>query len=251
MVSLSNCESIRMIRRVKTDHGRNVLPSSIDLSECSKKIAVLSGLPEAAAWSAENFAAKLHIFRPEIAEGFFGTKVVLVEGVGDHAVLDAWYKIASRDPHAEGIVIVGVGGKNNLSKVMTVFNSLEIPCYCIFDNDEKKNQNEASKKESIATNRLLQRLSGVPDVECVDWPNAVLARHTAWEEKIEKYVKSKAGAELFDVARTEVSSNWNIDPDLCLKFPAASSAVLIRLQAQGVKFSELDDVLAAIDALPA
>lgn len=251
MVSLSNCESIRMVRRVKTQHGKNVLPSSIDLSECSKKIAILSGLPESAAWSPDNFAAKLHIFRPEIAEGFFGTKVVLVEGVGDQAVLNSWYKLKERDPYAEGVVIVGVGGKNNLSKVITVFDSLGIPCYWIFDNDQKKSQNEASKKESITTNKLLQRLAGLSEEKCEDWPDGVLGRYTAWQEKIEKYVKSKAGAELFEAAKQEISSNWNIDPELCLKFPAASSAVLVRLCADGIKFEELDDVILAIDALPA
>lgn len=164
MVSLSNCETIRMIRRVNTKEGRNVRPSSIDLADCSKTIASLSGLAPEQAWSADNFAAKLHIFRPEIAEGFFGSKVVLVEGVGDEAVLNAWYKIADRDPHAEGIVIVGVGGKNNLSKVITIFSSLGIPCYWIFDNDQKKNRDDASRKESIATNKLLQRLAGLATV---------------------------------------------------------------------------------------
>jgi predicted ATP-dependent endonuclease of OLD family len=249
MVSLSNCEAIRMIRRIKTEKGRNVVQSSISLSECSKKIATLSGLPEEAAWSADNFAAKLHIFRPEIAEGFFGSKVVLVEGVGDEAVLNAWYKIADRDPLAEGIVIVGVGGKSNLPKVITVFGSLGIPCYWIFDSDQKKKQDEGSKKDSISTNRLLQRLSGLNENDCEDWPQGIFAKHTVWDERIETYVRSKAGPEKFDAVRTEVATNWKIDPALCLKFPAASSSVLILLRSEGIQFPELDGLVKAIDDL--
>ena len=248
MVSLSHCESIRMIRRTKTDHGRNVVSSSIDLGKCSNTIASLSGL--SAAWSAENFAAKLHIFRPEIAEGFFGSKVVLVEGVGDEAVLNAWYQLAGRDPHAEGIVIVGVGGKNNLPKIITVFNSLGIPCYWIFDNDKKKNGDDIAKRpDSIATNHLLQRLANIDSCSCDDWPEGVFKHHAAWDEKIEKYVRTKAGQEKFDKAILEMSAIWSIDSNLCLKFPAASSAVLMRLREQSVQFEELDAVLKAVDSL--
>lgn len=246
MISLSECESIRMVRRIKTEKGSNVLPSEISLAECSKRIAILSGLPVEQAWSAHNFGAKLHIFRPEIAEGFFGNRVVLVEGVGDQAVLEAWYKICERDPHAEGIVIVGVGGKNNLAKVIAVFNALDIPCYWIFDNDESKGEAAA---DSIASNRLLQRLAGWAEESCSDWPTGVFDRFTSWDCKIEKYVRLKAGQDKFDAARTEFAKNYNVDEGLSLKFPASSSAILLRLREQGVKFEELDGVLAAIDQL--
>ncbi|MBS4006118.1 MAG: ATP-dependent endonuclease [Afipia sp.] len=248
MISLSQCEAIRMVRRVKTDKGNNVLPSEISLADCSRKIAVLSGLPPEQAWSAHNFGAKLHIFRPEIAEGFFGNRVVLVEGVGDQAVLEAWYKIADRDPHAEGIVIVGVGGKNNLAKVITVFDALQIPCYWVFDNDKSKGENEA---DSIASNRLLQKLAGWTDESCSDWPAGVFDEFASWDCKIEKYVRLKAGAEKFDAARAEIAQNYNVDANLSLKFPASSSAILIRLREEGVVFDELDGLIAAIDKLVA
>lgn len=246
MVSLSQCEAIRMVRRIKIDGGTNVQPSEISLADCSKKIAVLSGLAPEQAWSAHNFGAKLHIFRPEIAEGFFGNRVVLVEGVGDQAVLEAWYKIADRDPHAEGIVIVGVGGKNNLAKVITVFDAVKIPCYWVFDNDQSKGENEA---DSISSNRLLQRLAGWTEDACSDWPAGVFNEFASWDCKIEKYVKLKAGDAKFNAARMEIANNYNVDASLALKFPASSSAILLRLREQGVEFEELDTILKAVDAL--
>lgn len=251
MVSLSDCESIRMIRRVKSATERNVRSSEISLAECSRRIAELSGLKPEEAWSAETFGAKLHIFRPEIAEGFFGSRVVLVEGVGDQAVLEAWYKINNRDPYAEGTVIVGVGRKTNLAKVISVFAALGLPCYWIFDNDKNKDKNEKSDTQvaNASVNRLLQRLAGRSDSECNDWPEGVFESFACWDHKIEKYVAIKAGDQKFNAARKDLANLWNVEEGMALKFPASSSAILLRLREEGVKFDELDDIIKAVDQM--
>src|SRR4029077_20077242 len=106
MVSLAECEDIRLVRHVSLGEGRNVVANEISLTDCSLRSAEVSGRRPQDAWSAELYAAKLHTFNTEIAEGFFARCVVLVEGVGDKAVLNAAYSIAKRNPHAEGIVIV-------------------------------------------------------------------------------------------------------------------------------------------------
>lgn len=242
MVSLSECETIRMVRRVPS----NVEVSEIDLDKCAKRSAIVSGRSPEEAWSAAQYGAKLHTFRSETAEGFFGKCVVLVEGVGDKGVLEAWYKLADRDPHAEGIVIVDLSGKNNLDKPIVIFSALNIPCYWIFDNDESKGE---AQNASIKTNKILQRLAGIDEGECLDWPQGVLSQFTAWDLKLEEYVKNKVGEESFNSVRAEVAENFDIDADMCLKFPAASSAMLHILKEKGAKFTELDAILVAIDQL--
>lgn len=245
MVSLSRCESIRLIRRVSDQSGNHIVTKEIDLTKCSQQIAEFHGMPPEKAWSAQTFAAKLHVFRPEIAEGLFGSKVVMVEGVGDQALIEAWYKHMGRDPHVDGIVIVNVGGKTNLSKVAVIFRELGIPCYCIFDND--KNDNGASDRE--ATNKLLQRMFGRDEAECVDWPVGVFSSFAAWDDKIEKYVSLNVGRSVFDAAVAEVAKNWLVEPKSCLKSPAAASALFAGLCAKGHNFKELEQVVVAIDEL--
>ena len=94
---------------------KNVSVKDISLAECSKRSGGSIGSKAQDAWSPAQFGAKLHNFNTEIAEGFFAKCVVLVEGVGDKAIIEAWYfELDNRDPHAEGIVVAEVAGKNNL-----------------------------------------------------------------------------------------------------------------------------------------
>lgn len=242
MISLSECEVIRMVRRIPN----NVAVGEIDLAECARRSALASGRTANEAWSGAQYGAKLHTFRSETAEGFFGRCVVLVEGVGDKAILEASYKLKDRDPHAEGIVILDVTGKNNLDKPIVVFSALNIPCFWIFDNDRADGR---AKSGSIKANRILQVLGGIEDKKCEDWPQGVFERFAAWNYNLEEYVKNTAGDAKFQNVRDSVSSSFDIDADTCLKFPAASTAVLLQLKAAGFDFPELDEILLAIDHL--
>lgn len=246
MVSLSQCESIRMIRRQVVDERRTVKATEINLADCSLRSAEVSGRPPEDAWSAAQYAAKLHTFSGEIAEGFFSKCTILVEGVGDKAVLEAWYRLSDRDPHSEGIVISDVTGKNNLDKPIVIFDALEIPCFWVFDND--KGAGEA-KNGSIKANKILQRLGGVPEDECVDWPEGVSTHYAVWDYNLEEYVKSMAGHEKFDSVREVVAEEFDIDSDMCLKFPASASKMLATLKGDGLEFPELEAIVAAVDGL--
>jgi len=246
MVSLTQCESIRMVRRCIIEDKKNVVIGEISLKKCSLRSAEVSGRTPEQAWSAEQYGAKLHTFDTELAEGFFAKCVLLVEGVGDKAVVEAWYRLNKRDPHAEGLVICDVTGKNNLDKPIIVFEALGIPCYWIFDNDRSDGE---EKQGSIKANKILQRLSGFSAEKCVEWPEGITPRFAAWDYKLEEYVKGRAGEELFEKTRSEIASDLHIHADTCLKFPASAAAMLFKLSSAGVKFPELDGIMGAIDNL--
>lgn len=122
-----------------------------------------------------------------------------------------------------------------------------MPCYWIFDNDKREDKKQAENK---AANRLLQRLASKSEESCEDWPEGVFGKFACWDHKIEKYVSLKAGQQKFDAARKEFAENFNVDESVALKFPASSSAILLRLREQGVKFDELDQIVQAIDQIP-
>jgi hypothetical protein len=243
MVSLSECKAIRMVRHLATETGRKVYVNEIDLGKCSLRSAEVSGRTPEQAWSAEQYAAKLHTFNSEISEGFFSRAVVLVEGAGDKAVIEAWLILSGHDPYSDGIVVSEVSGKNNLDKPIIIFASLGIPCFWIFDNDEDEG---AAKSGSIKSNRILQRLSGMPAEEGVDWPEGVHDRFAAWNGTLEEYVRSKVGNEAFLATRHELASEYHIDPDCCLKFPASAASMLTKFREQGVAFPELDEIVQKI-----
>jgi putative ATP-dependent endonuclease of the OLD family len=247
LISIGRCEGIRMIGAKSTDGKRNVNVNEISLDRCAKRSAEVFGRSANEAWSAAQFGAKLHTFGSEIGEGFFSKCVILVEGVGDKSVIEAWYEIGGRDPQAEGIVIVAVSGKNNLSKPIVIFQELKIPCYWIFDNDESNTKQK--KEHSSGANRALQRLAGIVDEKCVDWPCGQYYHFTSLDNNLEKYVRGKVGAELFDSASAELSKQFDIDVDMCLKFPASASSMLRKFQSGGTSFEELDRIVVTVDKL--
>lgn len=245
LISIAECESIRLVRSLIKDSQRNVHINELSLERCAKSSAEFSGLKPENAWSAMQFAAKLHTFNSNLAEGFFAKCVVLAEGVGDEAVLNAWYRLKKRDPHAEGIVICQVDGKSKLDKPIIVFGELGIPCYWVFDSDKVAKDNGGS----IKTNKLLQVIGGVEADKCEDWPVGEFKRFACWEKKIEKYIEEKVGTDAFTAARKKFSILHDISEDSCLKFPASASGMLLEFCEKGAKFPELDNVIAKIDEL--
>jgi predicted ATP-dependent endonuclease of OLD family len=247
MVSLRDCDSIRMVRLQSVAGAKNVTVKEISLDECSKRSA--RAACKNSPWSASQYAAKLHNFRSEMAEGFFAKCVILVEGAGDKAIMEATYRLQNRDPHAEGILIVDVVGKNKLDRPIVIFEALGIPCFWIFDNDKSDKNKKKDEKTSIETNKLLQRLSGLDDDKCLDWPEGVSKNFAAWDYKLEDYIKNKVGNDLFNETRKEASANFDVELDMCLKFPASAAAMLTRLHAKGQKFPELTEITKAVDTL--
>ena len=78
-----------------------------------------------------------HAYNPRRNEGFFASKVILVEGLTEEYSLpiyaDAIPK-CSLDPL--GISVVECGGKGSMDRLFRIFNELHIPCYMIFDYDK-------------------------------------------------------------------------------------------------------------------
>lgn len=74
-------------------------------------------------------------FDHERSEMFFARSVVLVEGQTERLALPFIFRALGRDPDAEGIAIVEVGGKSNLPLAARLLGQLEIPFVVVFDAD--------------------------------------------------------------------------------------------------------------------
>lgn len=245
-VDLPTCSDIRVLRRIsEEDDGMNVSVSRVTLSQCS---GLLAGYLGKEAMGDNAFAAKLHTFTPEIAEGFFCRGVVLIEGISDKALLEGFYRQRRRDPLAEGIVIANVEGKNKLDKPALIFRELSIPAYVFFDNDQK-GEGKKKSKDPISMNRLLQQVCGVAADDCHDWPVGVFARFTAWDGTVEQYIKGVVGAETYAGIRDKVGAEYELTGDDCVKSPVVAAAMLSRFIAAGHEFPEMDQAIAAIDEL--
>ncbi len=123
-----------------------------------------------------------NVYNPRRNEGFFASKIILVEGPTEEYSLPIYADAipnCSLDPL--GISVVESGGKGSMDRLFRIFNELHIPCYMLFDFD--KNSGEANR---IAESNELLRLAGE---EVTDSATFFVGDHVAffvneWEQDL-------------------------------------------------------------------
>jgi predicted ATP-dependent endonuclease of OLD family len=86
-----------------------------------------------------------HAYNPRRNEGFFASKIVLVEGPTEEYSLPIYADALSNcafDP--QGVSVVECGGKGAMDRLFRIFNELRIPCFMLFDYDK-----DASNEDTI------------------------------------------------------------------------------------------------------
>jgi predicted ATPase len=91
-----------------------------------------------------------HVYNPRRNEGFFASKIILVEGATEEYGLPIYAAaIAGVEFDSQNISVVECGGKGSMDRLYRIFNELHIPCYLLFDYDKDnpdKNITEKSKE---------------------------------------------------------------------------------------------------------
>ena len=241
-IDMRKFKSARILRRNLDDDAHAIhTASNVGLKQCIAYFSNLVGRPP---MSMEAFEAKMHIFTREVCEGFFAEKIILVEGVTDKAILEGYYASIGRNPLSDGISIIQMSGKSSLDKPFYIFKELGIPVFLVFDSDKSKDT-EASIKR-IVTNRNLQTLCGISEVE--DFPNGCFKLFSAFEFDLEGYIKSVIG-EKYDEFFTEVSEEFGLTFSEICKTPAAVQLIVTKSQNMDINFPKFDEIIHAVDAL--
>ena len=120
LVDVTNFGGVRIIRKELLSGAKlRTLCSSYTLDECRCKMAEIVGAQVPMSKTA--FAAKLHIITREVSEGFFASRIILVEGVTDRAILEGAYRSVGRSPRKENICIISMDGKTKIDKPALIF----------------------------------------------------------------------------------------------------------------------------------
>jgi predicted ATPase len=96
-----------------------------------------------------------HAYNPRRNEGFFASKIILVEGVTEEYSLPIYADALANcalDP--QGISVVECGGKGPMDRLFRIFNELHIPCYMLFDYDCGKSDKKSRELLALAGERL-------------------------------------------------------------------------------------------------
>lgn len=120
-----------------------------------------------------------HAYNPHRNEGFFASKIVLVEGLTEEYSLPIYADAVQNcafDP--QGISVVECGGKGAMDRLFRIFNELHIPCYILFDYDSGNPDNNIinKSKELLA---LVGKPQDPPQSLLVD--DTIACFPTKWE----------------------------------------------------------------------
>tara|TARA_R110000787_G_scaffold71794_2_gene159857 strand:- start:92 stop:1993 length:1902 start_codon:yes stop_codon:yes gene_type:complete len=236
MVDIRDFDEICVLRRCVDSNPPQVTTRRASIDLCAEQVAGLKGEQP----DQDKYRLGLHIFTPEIAEGFFANRVVLVEGVGDKSILEAFYRQMPKDFLSEGIYVVDAVGKKKFDKPLAIFSQLGIPTFCIFDNDRPKGKD-------AAYNRLIQSLCAHDDP--TDWPEGCFARHAAFEGNLEAYIKTVVGPEEYYKQRNAVCALNDINVGDAFKSPLIASELFSIFSKGGHKFDLLSEITEAVDAM--
>ena len=195
-VGIDRLDHVRLLRKRKDETGHHTEMSRTGMRD------VCASLQELGQQDDENsLPERLSvIMTPWINEGFFASTIVLVEGQADYAAITATSKLMGEDLEKLGVSVIPCGGKNNVLPLLVVFRRLQIPCYPVWDSDDKgdedKKLNEKIWQEAESAN---------PQHDITD-AGACLRGN------LEKTLKREIGEDL-DRAMTEAKSRYHISDD--------------------------------------
>ncbi len=90
-----------------------------------------------------------HAYNPNRNEGFFASRVILVEGLTEQYSLPIYAAAMGIDFDLLGISVIECGGKFSIDRLYRVFNELAIPCYVMFDYDHGKSDSEKISRKLL------------------------------------------------------------------------------------------------------
>jgi len=165
LIDIQNFNNIRLLRKVKEGEEFKVMLKNIDLNIIAQKLKEIWEFPEEIRSDELTIISRLiAIMTPELSEGFFADKIVLVEGLEDKAALNALdHQLHNDNFEKSGTVIIPVLGKRNLDRPVLIFKEMDIPTYIIFDTDSNKKGNDLENHKKC--NIVLRRIMGDDDIQ--------------------------------------------------------------------------------------
>ena len=151
--------------------------------------------------------ARLHqILQPQIAELFFASKVIFVEGREDVAYIKSYLQLYGLWDHLRslGCHFVPVDKKSELLRPLIVAQEMSIDCYTIFDADgDEMNESHRAQhqrdNESLLRALQLDHSNPFPDA-CIHTKLA-----TIWPTNLGTEIKNAVGAERWSAVKNEAA----------------------------------------------
>lgn len=201
-------ENVRVVRRPAQDVSSTVKWASAAAVSAS----IGDALGEAYVPPTATIAKLQQLLQPQLAELFFTTKVVLVEGREDIAFLQTYLQLSGRwgEFRKNGCHLVAADGKSELLRPLVVAQHTGIPCFVIFDADgdvpvEKVEWRALHMRDNFG---LLKAVGGPFEDPFPDAP-LLAETYAVWPTCLSKAIKGSVPAETW--AKCQSGADMDFD----------------------------------------
>lgn len=161
-VDISYFDQICIMRREKREDRYESIPTQLPISIIIEDLKARKGIDATEESIRERYS---HAFNPMINEGFFGDKVVIVEGPSEQYSLPIYGDSIGYNFDLNNVSVVHCDGKGQMDRLLRVFNGFEIPTYLWFDAD-KNSDDQAMKDKTLELLELLDgKIKRIEDVK--------------------------------------------------------------------------------------
>jgi len=160
-VDISYFDQICLMRREKKNDKYESTPTQLPISKFIEDLKARKGIPATEKGIRERYS---HVFNPMINEGFFGDKVVIVEGPSEQYALPIYADALDFNFDKNNISVVHNHGKGQMDRLLRVFNGFKIPTYLWFDGDKNSDDSAMKNKTLELLNLLGNEITRIEDV---------------------------------------------------------------------------------------
>jgi predicted ATP-dependent endonuclease of OLD family len=237
-VDLEQFEKIRVFKKIKEDENlpKQTKISYTTLATVAEMLEKINNRPKGS-YTGEALRARLRaLLSPWVNEGFFARLVVLVEGIKDRAAILGAAAAMGHDLESQGVAVIPCGSKSFLDRAITVFSSLGIPAYAIWDSDHPKT-------DGIGVNRCLLRLFNETEE---DWPEEISDSFACFKQDLKQKVKEEMG-DFFVTALQTCCVDFGIDrSEYGEENPAVYQYIFEEAKKQGKSSSAMEKIVSQI-----
>lgn len=244
-ISMGKPDEIRLTRRSPCADSelKQCSLQALDLGIVAQKLELGWDKPPGT-FSAQTLLPRLHILGAELAEGFFASGVILVEGRSDKAALIATARMLGVNFEAAGIAILSAEGKANLDRLYVIFRELGIPIFMLWDCDQQL----AEPKRTPATDLALSKLA-MPDKQFDAAPTSDLVSdcYAHFEKTLEYRLKDDLTPEVHAACLAAACAPFGVHPSNdTQKIPEVVYQTLLRAKGEGHESEMLKNLVRAM-----
>jgi len=182
-VDVAHFDEICIMRKRKDDDGLDASPSQLSMATMLADLKARKGVDAKPIGMREQYR---NAFDPQVNEGFFADKVIVVEGASEEYVLPIYGSLLGYDLDRQNVAVVQSHGKGPMDRLARVFSGLGIPTFLLFDGD-KTNEDKKVRDKTLELLRLVG--AEIASIDVVE--TTCGTHHAVFEEKLEDTLREE------------------------------------------------------------